>query len=195
MPNEFVAKKGLISNSNIKVTGSLIATSGVTASLNGTSSWAFNSNTASLATSSSYTLSASYAPGSPSVSASYSTSASYAQVICGVNFSADGGSTNISTGSKGNIFIPFNATITGWSLVTKQTGSVVLDVKKSTFDTYPSFTSLTNNTYITSSNQVRVSGSTNTWTSSLSNGDMLQFYVSSSNVTALNLVIYGVKYG
>jgi hypothetical protein len=80
-------------------------------------------------------------------------------------------------------------------MVTGQTGSVVIDVQKSTFSTYPSFVSITNNTYVTSSNQVRASGSVNTWTSSLSSGDLLQFYVSSSNVTALNLVIYGVKYG
>jgi hypothetical protein len=66
MPNEFIAKKGLISNSNVQVTGSLRVTNGITASLQGSSSYAMES------------LSASYAPGTPSVSASYALSASYA---------------------------------------------------------------------------------------------------------------------
>jgi hypothetical protein len=49
MANEFVAKNGLISQNNTTVTGSLIVTNGVTASLQGTASWATNALTASFA--------------------------------------------------------------------------------------------------------------------------------------------------
>jgi hypothetical protein len=47
MANEFVVKNGLISQKNSTITGSLIVTNGITGSLNGTSSWALNSLTAS----------------------------------------------------------------------------------------------------------------------------------------------------
>ena len=69
MPNEFIAKKGLISIGNSQVTGSLTVTSGIIGSHSGstfgTSSWSVLS------------ISASYAPGSPSASSSYATTASY----------------------------------------------------------------------------------------------------------------------
>ena len=51
MANEFVAKNGLISQNNTTVSGSLIVTNGVTASLHGTASWASNAVFADGATS------------------------------------------------------------------------------------------------------------------------------------------------
>ena len=65
MPNEFIARNGLIALNNTTITGSLNVTAGITGSLFGTASWAQNAVT------SSYILSA--------VSASFATSASLAQ--------------------------------------------------------------------------------------------------------------------
>ena len=47
MPNEFVARNGIIALNNSTITGSLNVTQGVTASLFGTASWASNSLTSS----------------------------------------------------------------------------------------------------------------------------------------------------
>jgi hypothetical protein len=74
MANEFVVKNGLISQKNSTITGSLIVTNGITGSLNGTSSWALNSLTASYvqtAQTASYVLQA--------VSASYALTSSFSQ--------------------------------------------------------------------------------------------------------------------
>jgi hypothetical protein len=65
MPNEFIARNGLIALNNTTITGSLNVTAGITGSLLGTASWAQNAVT------SSYILNA--------VSASFATSASLAQ--------------------------------------------------------------------------------------------------------------------
>ena len=79
MANEFIIKNGYFSQGNSNITGSLTVTGGVTASLQGTASWATNSISASYApapASASYATTASYV--SNAVSASYSTTASYA---------------------------------------------------------------------------------------------------------------------
>jgi hypothetical protein len=69
MAHEFIAKKGLISQGNAQVSGTLTVTNGITASLFGTASYAITSVTASYVTSSnivgivssaSYTLTSSY---------------------------------------------------------------------------------------------------------------------------------------
>ena len=49
MANEFIARNGLISQNNSIVTGSLIVTSGITGSLQGSASWASNAISASYA--------------------------------------------------------------------------------------------------------------------------------------------------
>lgn len=54
----------------------------------------------------------------------------------GVEFIIDGGGAQLGTGLKGTLEIPFNATITGVSLLGDQTGSVVLDIWKCPYTTY-----------------------------------------------------------
>ena len=77
MANEFIIKNGYFSQGNSNITGSLAVTGGVTASLQGTASWATNSISASYATTASYVSNA--------VSASYSTTASYADTASYIN--------------------------------------------------------------------------------------------------------------
>jgi hypothetical protein len=45
-----------------------------------------------------------------------------------IGISIDGGSSSPSTGVKGYLDIPFNCTITGWTIVADQSGSASLDV-------------------------------------------------------------------
>ena len=74
MPNEFVARNGVIALNNSTVTGSLNVTSGITGSLFGTASWAQNFITSSV-TSASYSQTASFLLGSVT-SASFASTAS-----------------------------------------------------------------------------------------------------------------------
>jgi len=69
MPNEFVARNGVIALNNSVITGSLNVTSGITGSLFGTASFAQNVTSASFATTASYVLNA--------VSASFASTASF----------------------------------------------------------------------------------------------------------------------
>jgi hypothetical protein len=71
MPNEFVARNGVIAQNNSIVSGSLTVTQGITGSLFGTASWANNAST------SSYVLNA--------VSASFASTASFAPNIYNTN--------------------------------------------------------------------------------------------------------------
>lgn len=83
MPNEFVARNGIIALNNTIVTGSVTATTGFTGSLFGTASWALNSLTSSFlsgsVTSASYAFTASSATNAfQSVSSSFAFTASSA---------------------------------------------------------------------------------------------------------------------
>jgi hypothetical protein len=88
----------------------------------------------------------------------------------------------ISTGIKGDVVIPFNATISEWSLLGDQTGSAVVDIWKSTYANYPptSGNSITASAKPTISASNKGQSSTLTgWTTTISAGDILRFNVDS----------------
>lgn len=96
----------------------------------------------------------------------------------------DGAGTAITTGSKGTRYIPWNCTITGWSIQGTPSGSCVFDVKRS-------------GTSIAGSEKPTLSGATtnedlslSTWTTSLTAGDVIEFVVdSASTVTRATVTI------
>lgn len=98
----------------------------------------------------------------------------------------DGGGTVISTGSKGYLVVPYNATITNWYVASDVSGSIVIDVKRSGTSIVGgggNKPTLSAASYATAA----VSG----WTStSITAGDVFEFNVDSvSTVTKTNLVI------
>ena len=55
-----------------------------------------------------------------------------------IPYSIDWGGGVIATGlTKGNIVIPFTGTITAWTLLGDQTGSITIDTRKDTYANYP----------------------------------------------------------
>ncbi|HLF05237.1 MAG TPA: hypothetical protein VI855_08485, partial [Dehalococcoidia bacterium] len=54
-----------------------------------------------------------------------------------INFIIDGGGSAITTGQKGHVEIPFPMTITGWTILADQSGSIVVDVWKDTYANFP----------------------------------------------------------
>ena len=105
----------------------------------------------------------------------------------------DGGSSAITTGVKGYIYIPYSGTITSWILTADQNGSIVIDVWKDTFANFPPTVADTiagSDKPTLSSAQKSLDTSLSTWTTSVSAGDIIAFNVdSASTLTRVNLSI------
>jgi hypothetical protein len=93
--------------------------------------------------------------------------------------SLDGSGNEITTGSKGFIIIPFSGTITGWKIVSSDTGNIVFDLKKSTFAGFPPSSSICGGNKPTMTGASTASGSISGWTTSVSEGDVFEFIVDS----------------
>lgn len=101
-----------------------------------------------------------------------------------ITFIIDGGGAAIATGEKGDITIPFACTISEWTLLADQSGSIVVDIWKDTYANYPPTVADT----ITASAKPTISASTKGqsstltgWTTSISAGDILAFNVDSAS--------------
>lgn len=109
----------------------------------------------------------------------------------------DGGGSAITTGQKGYVTIPYDMTITGWDILADQSGSIVIDVWKDTYANFPPIVgdSIAGTEKPTlSSAQKNQDTSLSTWTTSVSQGDIIGFNVdSAATVTRVTLVIYGDK--
>jgi hypothetical protein len=105
------------------------------------------------------------------------------QVRC-ITFIIDGGGSAITTGIKGDLEIPFACTITGWTLLLDQSGSIVIDIWKDTYANYPPVVGDT----ITASDKPTVSAAVKGqdlaptgWTTAITAGDTLRFNVDSAS--------------
>lgn len=114
-----------------------------------------------------------------------------------INFVIDGGGSAITSGLKGFLEIPFAMTITGWTLLADQSGSIVIDVWKDSYANFPP----TNLDSIAGSELPTLSAaqqaqdlSLTTWTTSVSAGDILAFNVDSvATVQRVTVAIRGRK--
>lgn len=114
--------------------------------------------------------------------------------VSNVTFIIDGGGLAITTGVKGDIEIPFACTINSWTILSDQTGSIVVDVWKDTYANFPPTVADT----ITGSEKPTLSSanknqdlSLSSWTTSISAGDILRFNVDS--VTTVQRVTVAIK--
>lgn len=97
-----------------------------------------------------------------------------------ITFVIDGGGNTITTGSKGFLEIPFGCTITAWRIVSDQTGSIVVDVKRATYANFPTTSSIAASAKPTLSSARKNQDTTLTgWTTSIAAGDWLEFNVDS----------------
>jgi len=105
----------------------------------------------------------------------------------------DGAGSVITTGLKGYLVVPYDATIESWSVVADTTGSIVLDVWKSSSYTIPGSAadSIAGTEKPTlSSQQINTDLSLTTWTTSLLVGDVIGFNVdSASTITRATIEI------
>lgn len=126
----------------------------------------------------------------------------YLQSLAGSNtiallFVIDGGGSVITTGQKGHLEIPFAMTITGWTLLGDQSGSIVIDVWR---DSYANFPPTVADTITGSEKPTLTAAQKNqdltlsTWSPLVTAGDILAFNVDSvSTLTRVALSIRGTK--
>jgi hypothetical protein len=117
--------------------------------------------------------------------------------VIDLTFIMDGGGSAITTGQKGHIEIPFACTITGWTLLADQSGSIVIDVWKDTYANFPPTVADTiagSEKPTLSSVQKNQDLTLTTWSTSVAAGDILAFNVDSvSTVTRVTLSIRAQK--
>lgn len=95
----------------------------------------------------------------------------------------DGGGVAITTGIKSpQVYVPFDCTITSWTLLADQSGSIVIDIWKDTYANYPPVDgdSITSSSPPTLSSATKNQDSTlSGWTKGLAQGSILRFNVDS----------------
>lgn len=99
-----------------------------------------------------------------------------------VSFVIDGNGATITTGVRGDWIVPYDCTITGYTAVADQSGSIVLDLWQDTYANHPPTVADT----ITASAKPTITTATKTtsttltgWTTSLTAGSVLRFNVDS----------------
>ena len=92
----------------------------------------------------------------------------------------DGTPDEISTGNKGYKQIPYDCSILEWYILAGQTGSIQFDIKKSSFNNYPSTSSIVGGDYPNLSSQLKNSNTGVTLWSGISGGDMIDFVINSN---------------
>lgn len=99
-----------------------------------------------------------------------------------VNFIVDSGSFPMTPGPKGQLTLDVSGTIKSYKLLSDEPGQLKIDIKKSTYDTYPNFTSIVGGNYP----MLGVPGTPsdkefddvlNSWDNIIQSGDILQFEV------------------
>lgn len=106
-----------------------------------------------------------------------------------VNLTIDGSGGVIQIGDAGCVTIPYNATITGWSIMADVAGSIVIDVWKDSYANYPPVVgdSIAGSEKPTLSSVIKNQDLTlTTWTTSVTAGDILRFNIDSA--TTVNKV-------
>ena len=108
-------------------------------------------------------------------------------LVDALEFVIDGGGSALTTGMKGYLEVPFACTITRASLLADQSGSVVVDVFRSTYSDFAPPTHPVSGDKLTASAPPTISTATKSqdatltgWTTSLAAGDVLGFNVNSA---------------
>lgn len=113
-----------------------------------------------------------------------------------IGITIDGAGSAITTGDKGSISIPYNATLNNVTMIADVSGTCIIDIFKSNFSAYPTASSICSTSLPTISDAIKsIDASLVGWDTNIQSGDILDFQVlSASNITKLNLTIGATKY-
>lgn len=113
-----------------------------------------------------------------------------------IGITINGGGVVVPAGIAGDIYVPYTCTITAVTMLADQTGSIVVDILKAAFGSYPPTSSIINTG--AGGTKPTISGATNSqdntlahWTTSITAGDCLRFSVDAtpSSITRVTLVL------
>lgn len=112
----------------------------------------------------------------------------------GLSIVADS-ATGISSGSKGFLQLPYAGVIASYTILSSTSGTIQVDLKKSTYSGFPSTSSITGGNYIAlSSTQKNTDSTLTSWTTSFSAGDIMEFsVVAASTLTRINIIVKVTK--
>lgn len=106
-----------------------------------------------------------------------------------INYVIDASPNVIGTGIKGTLTIDVTGTIESWTVLGDRVGSLVMDIKKTSYSNYPTFTSIAGTQKPSLSNQAKnKNDGLSTWNTLLNAGDILQFEVESCDYVKQCLV-------
>jgi len=99
-----------------------------------------------------------------------------------INYVVDSGSIAMIAGNKGSVTLDVSGVIESLVILSDQQGDLTLDIKKSTYSTFPTFTSIVGGVYpqMTNNRKVRDDNLTN-WDTTLVAGNILTFDVVAVN--------------
>jgi hypothetical protein len=99
-----------------------------------------------------------------------------------INFVVDSGSIAMIPGNKGSVTLDVSGVLESLVILSDQQGDLTLDIKKSSYSTFPTFTSIVGGVYPQMSNSIKVrDDDLNNWTKILVAGDILTFDVIAVN--------------
>jgi hypothetical protein len=104
------------------------------------------------------------------------------------------GTVVIGVNAKQVARVKVNGTILGWTIVTDQTGSITIDVKKSTFSGYPTTSTICGGNKPAVSSARKAEDTTLTsWTLTVNAGDVLEFNVDSVSACTWATIMLDIK--
>ena len=108
-----------------------------------------------------------------------------------LNFIIDGGGLPITTGKKGVAVVDGDYTVTGWTIIADQSGSIVVDVNRATYTNFPTTASIAGTELPTLSSAQKAEDLTlSSWTTTISARDVLEFEVdSATTVTRVTVAL------
>jgi hypothetical protein len=99
-----------------------------------------------------------------------------------INFIVDSGSIAMIPGNKGSVTLDVSGVLESLVILSDQQGDLTLDIQKSSYSTFPTFTSIVGGVYPQMSNSRKVrDDDLNNWTKTLVAGDILTFDVIAVN--------------
>ena len=107
----------------------------------------------------------------------------------------DGAGTALTSGNKGIAIIPFACTITGWSIVADQSGSVTFGVEKAADGVIPTVSIVASTPPSLTGAQITRSTTLTGWTTPVSTNDVIEFTITGtpSAITRATLQIHYTK--
>lgn len=111
-----------------------------------------------------------------------------------INYIIEAGSGDMTPGIKGQVTLDITGTIDSWTVIADQPGYALIDIKKSTYQSYPVMTSITGTEkpYIGSPNDPsetkRKDEDLSTWDRVLNAGDILQYEIIGASVVKRLLI-------